>query len=187
MDATTRPPSPVTGRIPRKPAKPAGNAKGSGIRAAHAPFPEIPIQRIEQGGRMRFRDSYAGIEVDQLRVRAIVYRVPSAGNEFDAFIRRAAENTCIVVRDAAHAVAELGTWHDRVVADLSFWTARGVRIVTVGSRHDGAGVEIGTRDVDLARRELPAHYGAEAPFVFVEEGPVTPLTSGAPTPAGPVG
>ncbi|MFI1991301.1 hypothetical protein [Actinoplanes sp. NPDC020271] len=134
------------------------------------------MERIEQGGRLRFPDSFAGIEVDQQRVRAIVYRVPTASTEFDDFIRETAESNCVVVRDAAHAVAELGDWHDRVVADLAFWTVRGVRIVTVGSRHDGAGLEIGTRDLAKARAEMPAHYGGDAPLIFVEQGPATPLT-----------
>ncbi|MBO3740710.1 hypothetical protein [Actinoplanes flavus] len=132
------------------------------------------IERIDRGGRERFADSFAGLEVDQLRVRAIVYRVPS--EVFDDFIRESAEDTCVVVRDAAHAVAELTRWHDRVVADLPYWDSRGIRIVTVGSRHDGVGVEIGTRDIDRIRREFPDRYGADAPLVFVEEGPVRPLT-----------
>ncbi|MEV0897892.1 hypothetical protein [Actinoplanes sp. NPDC049802] len=135
------------------------------------------MERIDRGGRERFADSFAGLEVDQLRVRAIVYRVPSEA--FDAFIRENADNACIVVRDAAHAVAELGRWHDRVVADLPYWDARGLRIVTVGSRHDGMGVEIGTRDIDRIRDEFPAHYGADAPLVFVEEGPVRPFPPGS--------
>ncbi|MFC7528038.1 hypothetical protein [Actinoplanes sp. GCM10030250] len=134
------------------------------------------MERIERGGLDRFAASYAGIEVDQLRVRAIVYRVPSA--EFDDFVRHSAQDNCIVVRDAAHAVSELGSWHDQVVADLPYWSEQGVRIVTVGSRHDGVGVEIGTRDLDQARRKLPARYGVEAPLVFIEEGPVTPRTTG---------
>ncbi|KUL29364.1 hypothetical protein [Actinoplanes awajinensis] len=149
-----------------------------GVRMPVTPAPlRAAMEQIEQAGRTRFAASFAGLEVDQLRVRAIVYRVPSAAAGFDDFLRQTAGNNCIVVRDAAHAVTELGEWHDRVVADLAYWSARGVRIVTVGSRHDGAGVEIGTRDVDLARVALPAHYGDEAPLVFVEEGPVTPLTS----------
>ena len=134
------------------------------------------MDRVERGGREQFAASFAGVEVDDIRVRAIVYRVPSAA--FDDYIRYRAEDSCVVVRDAAHAVAELDAWHDRVVADLPYWTAQGLRIVTVGTRHDGVGVEIGTRDFDRARRALPARYGAEAPLVFVEEGPVTPLTSG---------
>lgn len=134
------------------------------------------MERIEQGGRLRFPDTFAGIEVDQRRVRAIVYRVPTASSEFDDFIRETAKTNCFVVRNAAHAVAELGVWHDRVVADLAYWTVRGVRIVTVGSRHDGAGLEIGTRDVAKARDEMPAHYGGDAPLIFVEQGPATPFT-----------
>ncbi|MEU4687347.1 hypothetical protein [Actinoplanes sp. NPDC023714] len=137
------------------------------------------MERIDRGGRERHAARYSGIEIDQKRVRAVVYRVPSA--RFDDFIRRNAEDACILVRDSAHAVAELDGWHDRVVADLHYWGGQGVRIVTVGSRHDGVGVEVGTRDVDEARLMLPARYGTAAPLVFVEEGPVTPVSSGRKT------
>jgi hypothetical protein len=135
------------------------------------------MERIDRGGRERFADSYAGLEVDQAKVRAIVYRVPSEA--FDAFIRAGAEDNCIVVRDAAHAVAELTEWHDRVVADLPYWSAQGIRIATVGSRHDGAGVEIGTLDLEATRRGFRSRYGDEAPLVLVEEGPVRPLRTGS--------
>jgi hypothetical protein len=135
---------------------------------------DAAIGRIDQAGRDDFKDSYAGLEVDQEHVRAVVYRVPSDG--FDDFIRQAAQNACIVVRDAPHSAADLGVWHDRVLADLSFWTARGIRIVTIGARHDGTGVEIGTQDVDRARLELPARYGSRAPLLFVQQGPVQPLS-----------
>ena len=142
------------------------------------------IERIESGGRQRFAASYAGVEVDQDRVRAIVYRVPS--EPFDDFVRHSAEDVCVVVRDAAHGVAELTEWHDRLVLDLPYWAEQGVQIVTVGSRHDGVGVEVGTRDVERARNLLPARYGAGAPLVFVEEGPVVPYPGGRP-PAPPAG
>ena len=134
---------------------------------------EAAMARIDAAGRAGHAGSYAGIEVDQPRVRAIVYRVPSA--EFDDFIRLSAENTCIVVRDAAHSLAELAGWHDRIVADLGAWQAGGIRIASVVARHDGAGVEIGTGDVGLARSEMPMRYGSSAPLVFVEQGPVIPL------------
>jgi hypothetical protein len=143
------------------------------------------MARIEEGGRTRFPRSWAGLEVDQHTVRAIVYRVPS--EEFDTFVRTSAEDACVVVRDAAHSAAELGTWQDRVVADLGRWQTQGVRISTVGARHDGAGVEIGTQDFTRARQELTAHYGAEAPLVFVEQGPVTPLVSPGHEPAAQPG
>ncbi|GAA0501241.1 hypothetical protein Ade02nite_92080 [Paractinoplanes deccanensis] len=142
---------------------------------------EAAMDRIDRGGREQFADSYAGLEVDQKRVRAIVHRVPSAA--FDQFIRRAAEDACVVVRDADHSAADLAFWHDRVLADLQFWTHRGIRLVSIGARHDGSGVEIGTRDLGRARLELPARYGARAPLLFVEEGPVRPLPRPTPTPA----
>jgi hypothetical protein len=147
---------------------------------------EAAMARIDAAGRAHHAASYAGLEVDQERVRAIVYRVPSAA--FDDLIRLTAENTCIVVRDAAHSLADLSRWHDRIVADLPAWQANGVRISSVGARHDGVGVEVGTRDVDRARIEMPLRYGHDAPLVFVEEGPVIPLAEpGVPTAAEPGG
>ena len=74
---------------------------------------EAAMSRIDAGGRAEHAASYAGLEVDQQRVRAIVYRVPSAA--FDDFIRISAENTCIVVRDAEHSSAELAEWNDRIM------------------------------------------------------------------------
>lgn len=140
------------------------------------------MARIEQGGRQEYADSYAGLEVDQRRVHAVVYRVPSAA--FDDFVRAAAENTCILVRDAAHGLAELSAWQERLVADLDAWGAQGVAITTVGARHDGAGVEVGTPDVVGTRAALLRRYGRAAPLIFVEQGPVTPL-SVPPRPSGP--
>jgi hypothetical protein len=136
------------------------------------------MARVEQAGRTEFADSYAGQEVDQLAVRAIVYRVPSAA--FDDFIRQTAENTCFHVRDAAHPHTELAAWQDRLTADLKAWTAQGVDIFTLAARHDGAGVEVGVRDVAQASGHLLTRYGRTAPLIFVEQGPVTPLATGGP-------
>jgi hypothetical protein len=153
---------------------------------ATPPALDAAMARIDRGGRADHPDSYAGLEVDQQRVRAIVYRVPSA--EFDEFVRLSAEDSCVLVRDAAHSLTELAAWHDRIVADLPMWADRGVRISTVGARHDGVGVEVGTQQVAHTRDELIAVYGERAPLVFVEEGPVTPLVSPtlppAPQPGG---
>lgn len=137
------------------------------------PALDAAMDRIDRAGRGEFADSFAGLEVDQERVRAIVYRVPSEA--FDDVIRRTADNACIVVRDAQHSTNDLATWHDRVLADLPFWAHQGVRIVSVGARHDGSGVEIGTIDVEKTRQELTTRYGAQAPLVFVEQAPVRPL------------
>jgi hypothetical protein len=155
------------------PRSPQVTTMGGSTVPVTPPALEAAIARIEEGGRNRFPDSYAGLEVDQRQVRAIVYRVASAA--FDDFVRITAEDACVVVRDAAHSSAELTAWQDRIAADLGRWGERGVRISSVGARHDGAGVEIGAQDVAAARRELPAYYGAAAPLVFVEQGPVTPM------------
>ena len=142
---------------------------------------EAAMARIDTGGRDRYAVSYAGIELDQEHVRAVVYRVPSAA--FDKYIRNNAEDTCIEVRDAPHALAELTALHDRVVADLSMWEERGIRISTVGPRHDGVGVEIGTEDVERARQQMPVVYGVQAPLIFVRQGPVMPLLPSMEPPA----
>ena len=157
------------------PRSPQVTTVGATVVPVTPPALDAAIARIEEGGRARFPQSYAGLEVDQRQVRAIVYRVASAA--FDDFIRTTAADACIVVRDAAHSSADLAEWHDRIVGDLGGWGERGLRISSVGARHDGAGVEIGTGDVAAARRELPARYGPDAPLIFVEQGPVTPLPS----------
>ena len=153
-------------------------AMGGTTMPVTPPELDAAMARIDAGGRTRHADSYAGLEVDQRRVRAVVYRLPSA--EFDDFVRISAEDTCVVVRDAAHSLAELTGWQSRITADLRDWTARGIRISTVGARHDGAGVEVGTQDVDQARQQMPARYGSAAPLIFIEEGPVTPMPLSGP-------
>jgi hypothetical protein len=159
---------------------------GGRIRPATPPGLAAAIARIDTGGRHDHAASYAGIEVDQERVRAIVYRVPSAA--FDDFIRLNAENTCIAVRDAQHPRTELTGWHERIVADLRTWQEQGIRISSVLARHDGAGVEISTRDVARARVEVPRRYGGSAPLIFVERGPaVPPATPGLPVVSRPGG
>jgi hypothetical protein len=162
-------------------------------------LPELwaAIARIEEAGRARFGATFAGVELDEPGLRAIVYRVPpsaaSAGAhpsggglgpaasdgggpaDVDDMVREAAAGVCVVVRDAPHGADELSALHRRITADLPFWQQRGLRISTVGARHDGAGVEVGTQDPARARTELPARYGADAPIIVVEEGPVFPL------------
>jgi len=153
--------------------EPLTTTVGNVTMPATPPALEAAMARIERGGRADFPDSYAGLEVDQAGVQAIVYRVPSAA--FDEFVRQAAENACVLVRDAAHGLTELTEWHNRIVADLGDWRERGVPISTVGARHDGTGVEIGTPDVPGTRSALAARYGDPAPLIFLEQGPVTPL------------
>jgi hypothetical protein len=159
---------------------------GDVVMPATPPDLEAAMARIEEAGRGEFAASFAGLEVDQLTVRAIVHRVPSAA--FDDFIRQAADNTCIEVRDAAYNQGDLQTWHDVVVADLPAWSARGVDIVTVAPRHNGSGVEVGVRNLAEAAKSLQVRYGPEAPLIYVEQDPVVPLSASpsvAPHPDSP--
>ena len=128
---------------------------------------------IDRAGRDSYPDHYAGLEVDQEQVRAIVYRVPS--DAFDEMVRQTGDGVCVEVRDAPHGLAELTTWHDRVVADLGSWSADGVSIVSVGARHDGSGVEVGVQDAAGAKERLLSRYGADAPLIIVEQDPVFPI------------
>ena len=51
---------------------------------------------IDRAGRDSYPDHYAGLEVDQEQVRAIVYRVPS--DAFDDVVRRTGGSACVEVR-----------------------------------------------------------------------------------------
>ena len=155
--------------------EPQSIAMGANSMLVTPPELEAVMARIEEAGRTTYADSYAGLEVDQQDVRAIIHRVPSA--EFDDFIRRAAENTCVTVHDAAHTLADLTTWQNRVQADLPEWSAAGIQIFTIGTRHDGAGVELGVENVPQAKDQLHARYGRSAPLLFQEQLPVQPLTT----------
>jgi hypothetical protein len=133
---------------------------------------------IDRIGRESYPDSYAGLEVDQEQVRAIVYRVPS--DAFDEVLRLAGQSACIEVRDAAHPLRALTAWHDRVVADLNTLPSDGVHVVSVGARHDGAGVEVGVRDAAAAAGPMRSRYGPDAPLILVEQEPVIPIAAPAP-------
>lgn len=148
--------------------EPQSIAMGSTTMPVTPPDLEAVMARIDQAGRTTYTDSYAGLEVDQEDVRAVVYRVPST--EFDNFIRETAGNTCVTVHDAPHSEADLTVWQDRVIADLPELSAAG--IFTIGARHDGAGVELGVENTTQAQDQIHARYGPSAPFLFQEQPPV---------------
>src|SRR5918998_5396945 len=115
-------------------SRPPATATVGGVTMPVTP-PELDaaMAEIDRVGRESYPDSYAGLEVDQEQVRAIVYRVPS--DAFDEVLRQAGQAACIEVRDAAHPLRTLNEWHDRVVADLDKLPSAGVHVVSVGARH----------------------------------------------------
>ncbi|MFI5840705.1 hypothetical protein ACIA8K_13445 [Catenuloplanes sp. NPDC051500] len=131
------------------------------------------LARVESAGRVDFPDSFAGLEVKQTEVLGIVYRVPSA--DFDAFLRAEGAEVCLVVRDARHDLRTLLTLQERIVADLGYWRDAGIEIGVVSCRHDGSGVEVGTRQVAEAEEQLPRRYGPEVPVFVRDEAPPRPL------------
>src|SRR3954447_7974768 len=97
-------------------ARAPGHMTGGGVAMPVTPAKlDSVIDRIDATGKSEFAASFAGIEVDQECVGAIVYRVPSAA--FEDFVRKAAEDACLVVRDADHSTKGLAVWHDRLLAD----------------------------------------------------------------------
>lgn len=131
------------------------------------------LARVESAGRAEFPDSFAGLEVDQAEVLGIVHRVPSA--DFDAFLRAEGAGVCLVVRDARHDLRTLLSLQERIVADLGYWRDAGIEIGVVSSRHDGSGVEVGTRQVAQAQERLPQRYGPDVPIFVRDEAPPRPL------------
>lgn len=129
------------------------------------------IQQDAESGR--FADRYAGAEVVPEKGHAIVYRVPSA--EFDAHVASIAGAECIYLRDARFSHQELQKLADRVSGDLKHWRGRGITINTVGTKHDGSGITVGTEQVEQASRELPKRYGVTVPIEIEQAGPVRPL------------
>lgn len=138
-------------------------ARGSGVDAL--------VNQVQEAGKKQFASVFAGVEVIPDKAEAIVYRRPSA--EFDAYLRENAGTQCVQVRDAAHTETELMTLVDRIAADMAYWRSQGITINTVGPRHDGSGVEVGTQQIAAARIQLPGRYGPAVPIVVVEQGPIS--------------
>ncbi len=130
-------------------------------------------QRVQETAAVRFADVYAGVALYQVGDRIRVYRKPSA--DFDAWIRRDFADECVEVYDARYSARELYAWQERINADDSSWRARGVHIVSSGADFVLGEIEVGVEaaDVELARREFPLRYGAEAPIIIVEGKAIT--------------
>jgi hypothetical protein len=128
--------------------------------------------KVTQAGEGQFAAVYAGLELTPDQLRLIVYRKPSA--EFDAYLRTAAGDGCLMVRDAPHSQAELLALVHRISDDFGYWRKRGIAINSVGPNHDGTGVEVGTQNITAAQVELPMRYGMAVPIKVVEQGPIVP-------------
>ncbi|MGH3751400.1 MAG: hypothetical protein ACRDRP_01680 [Pseudonocardiaceae bacterium] len=122
---------------------------------------------VEQLGE-RFPAHYAGLEL--LAGQVVVYR--KASTDFDQALQGLRLPVEVVVRDAPYSAAELQALVERIQGDFAYWQGLGVPISTVGARHDGTAVAVGTEHPDQASRLLAQRYGAVPPVVVARIGPL---------------
>lgn len=107
-----------------------------------------------------FPDTYAGLQLDHQQHVMIIYRRPDPA--LDTAVRARVPQVSVAFQDARFSLAQLLQLRDQIVADMAYWSGRGVSIQTVGAIVDGSGVRVGT--VQGAPEEaalLLQRYGAE--------------------------
>ncbi len=127
--------------------------------------------RVDELGRSRFPDRYAGLE--RAGDTLVVHRKPSAA--LDEAVRVLAAGNPVEFRDAPHSRRELEALRKRVERDLDGWRRRGVAVSSVGTAPDGTAVEVGAPDVARVRQEFTERYGADAPLRVEQIGPISVL------------
>jgi hypothetical protein len=143
-------------------AAPGREPSGSDVSDAAA--------RVDEWARTQFPQVYAGLETRAARV--LVYRKPSP--EFDAGLRALDLPAPAVPRDAPYAAPELEALATRIVGDIEYWRGQGIEIASVGARHDGSAVEVGSPQADQLAPRLTARYGPTPPAVVEQVGPIRP-------------
>ncbi|HLL64294.1 MAG TPA: hypothetical protein VK453_00950 [Micromonosporaceae bacterium] len=130
-------------------------------------------RQVELTAVERFPDVYAGVMLlpDPERIR--VYRKPSA--DLDRWLTDEFGPGRVEVVDAAHSQRELRALQERIADDFGYWRSRGLTLNSVASTVDGRAVEVGTSDVERARRDLPGHYGVDAAITVVAQGEIRTL------------
>lgn len=122
---------------------------------------------MDSWARERFPQLYAGIETRDGQV--LVYRMPSPA--FDAALRELAVPA--VPMDAPYAAPTLDALADRVVADIPYWERQGIDVTSVGARHDGTAVDVGTTQPQRLAPLLASRYGSAPPALAEPVGPIS--------------
>lgn len=132
---------------------------------------------------MRFKSTYAGLEIRNEVPMMVIYRKPDP--ELDAEVRRAAPDVRIEFRDARYPLTEMAEHVQRVMDDTAYWKGRGVEIVFAGPDVDGSGVTVGVTNPpgDFAR-QLAEHYPAMS-FNVEQSGKIMPAPHTGPPPVFP--
>lgn len=129
---------------------------------------------------MRFKSSYAGLEIRNDVPMMVIYRKPDP--ELDAEVRKAAPDVRIEFRDARYTRTEMAEHVRRVMDDTEYWKGRGLEIVSAGPDVDGSGVRVGTANPpDDFAQQLAEHYPAMS-FNVEQSGRVVPAPYTGPPP-----
>jgi hypothetical protein len=152
-----------TKRAPGSGAAPSTAAAGAGTTDLTP-----AATRIEQLCQSSFSDRYAGLELEDGQI--VVYRMPSA--QLDSAVRRLGTGASVVFRDAPYSARELAAVRDKVQQDIAYWQRQGVVVSTLAVNQKGTAVEVGTAQIDRARREFPRRYGPAPRIEVVTVGPI---------------
>jgi hypothetical protein len=161
-------PQAATAGCGARPSTPVPDVSGTPHPANQAALDDI-AQRVRSHAQARYADVFADLEIQERESRVRVYRKPSP--DFDKWVLDEFAADCVELLDAQYSASELQAFVDRVEADRSYWSSRGVEFNTVSVRVDGT-VFIGVDGSVLKRasRALPSRY--PFPVVVTEEGPV---------------
>ena len=126
--------------------------------------------RLQPYAQAHFADAYTGVELRSEQDRIRVYRKASAA--FDAWVLREFAASCVEIVDARYTAVELTGLVQRISADAPYWQSLGVPMNLVSVNPDGSGIQVGTTEVERARRELARRYGTGIAITVVYAEPV---------------
>ncbi|MGW0434835.1 hypothetical protein ACWDV4_20145 [Micromonospora sp. NPDC003197] len=112
-------------------------------------------QIVQKLGERKYRDVFAGVEIDLYGDRIIVYRLPNPA--FDRAVQAVISGR-VTLRDAQYSEAQLYAWQATLHSDYTYWQRRDIPLHTIGRRPGGTCVEVGVEDPDRHGTVLRDHY-----------------------------
>lgn len=137
------------------------------------PSPTVPWEPLQDLGSQvgvyasTRDDVYAGWRLDLDRQKLLVFRKPSA--EFDAELKKRVNDARIELRDAPYSFADLRQFTVRIENDESYWSSRGIKVIDMLPRSDGAAVIVAVSDPTKAKQEMPKRYPDMSLNIVAEE------------------
>lgn len=144
---------------------------GSSYWVQGEPGVTAAADRLDPLLRLEFADWYAGLVLEDETRTVVVYRKPNKA--LDERVRAEVKDVRVVLRDARMSLVEMQALSDRVMADIPYWSLRGMVIGSVGPAPDGSGIDVmtvaGSTD---NREELIKRYGTDA--IKISAGTIYP-------------